>query len=140
MLNNDVNPKTLSRIELLKLAQTLRVTDADVMTRAELRAAIERARAPESRPQLQPVSWLGKARRLIASVVERGLHFDLAQRRKHQIAHVGRKAHHVGRMVKIGGGRFERGHACSSRVDEQPIVAEDVRTRVCESGVRPVRV
>lgn len=78
MLTNDVNPKTLSRIELLKLAQTLRVTDADVMTRAELRAAIERARAPEARQQLQPVSWLGKARRLLASVVERGLHLPEA--------------------------------------------------------------
>src|SRR5262245_16482509 len=78
MLNNDVNPKTLSRIELLRLAQTLRVTDADVMTRAELRAAIERARSPESRLPSQPVSWLGKARRLIASVVERGLHLPEA--------------------------------------------------------------
>jgi hypothetical protein len=78
MLNNDVNSKTLSRIELLKLAHTLQVTDADVMTRAELRAAIERARAPEARPQTQSASWLGKARRLLASVVERGLHLPEA--------------------------------------------------------------
>ena len=74
MLNNDVNPKTLSRLELLKLAQTLNVSDADVMTRAELRAAIERARKPEPRAAPQPVTWLGVARRLLASVVERGLH------------------------------------------------------------------
>src|ERR1043166_9024703 len=74
MLNNDVNPKTLSRLELLKLAQTLHVSDADVMTRAELRAAIERARRPEPRPAPQPVTWLGVARRLLASIVEQGLH------------------------------------------------------------------
>ncbi|HEU4580943.1 MAG TPA: hypothetical protein VFS67_21940, partial [Polyangiaceae bacterium] len=74
MLNNDVNPQTLSRLELLKLAQTLNVSDADVMTRAELRAAIERARKPEPRVPPQPATWLGVARRLLASVVERGLH------------------------------------------------------------------
>jgi hypothetical protein len=74
MLNNDVNPKTLSRLELLKLAQTLNVSDADVMTRAELRAAIERASKPEPRLPAQPATWLGVARRLLASVVERGLH------------------------------------------------------------------
>jgi hypothetical protein len=74
MLINDVNPKTLSRLELLKLAQTLNVSDADVMTRAELRAAIERARKPEPRLPPQPATWLGVARRLLASVVERGLH------------------------------------------------------------------
>ena len=74
MLNNDVNPKVLSRLELLKLAQTLNVSDADVMTRAELRAAIERARKPEPRLPPQPATWLGVARRLLASVVERGLH------------------------------------------------------------------
>jgi hypothetical protein len=74
MLNNDVNPKTLSRLELLKLAHTLNVSDADVMTRAELRAAIERASRPEPRPAAQPVTWLGVARRLLASIVEQGLH------------------------------------------------------------------
>jgi hypothetical protein len=74
MLNNDANPNTLSRLELLKLAQTLRVSDADVMTRAELRAAIERAKRPEQRPPAQPVTWLGVARRLLASIVEQGLH------------------------------------------------------------------
>ena len=74
MLNNDLNPTTLSRLELLKLAQTLHVSDADVMTRAELRAAIERARRTESRPAPQPVTWLGVARRLLASIVEQGLH------------------------------------------------------------------
>jgi hypothetical protein len=74
LLNNDVIPKTLSRLELLKLAQTLNVSDADVMTRAELRAAIERARKPEPRVAPQPATWLGVARRLLASVVERGLH------------------------------------------------------------------
>jgi hypothetical protein len=74
MLNNEVNPKTLSRLELLKLAHTLNVSDADVMTRAELRAAIERARKPDPRPSPQPVTWLGVARRLLASIVEQGLH------------------------------------------------------------------
>ena len=74
MLNNDVKPSTLSRLELLKLAQTLHVSDADVMTRAELRAAIERARKPEPRAAAQPVTWLGVARRLLASIVEQGLH------------------------------------------------------------------
>jgi len=74
MLSNDVNPQMLSRLELLKLAQTLNVSDADVMTRAELRAAIERASKPEPRLPPQPATWLGVARRLLASVVERGLH------------------------------------------------------------------
>jgi len=74
MLNDEVNPKGLSRLELLKLAQALRVSDADVMTRAELQAAIERARKPEPRPQPQSVTWLGVARRLLASIVEQGLH------------------------------------------------------------------
>jgi hypothetical protein len=74
MLNDEVNPKGLSRLELLKLAQALRVSDADVMTRAELQAAIERAKKPEPRPQPQSVTWLGVARRLLASIVEQGLH------------------------------------------------------------------
>lgn len=64
----------LSRIELLQLAQSLGVSDADVMTRAELRTAIDKARRPEPlSSDQQPATWVGVARRLLASVVERGL-------------------------------------------------------------------
>jgi hypothetical protein len=64
----------LSRVELLRVAKSLHVSDADVMTRAELRAAIDKARRPEPRPRNQPVTWVSVARRLIASIVEQGLH------------------------------------------------------------------
>jgi hypothetical protein len=68
------DPTQLSRLELLQLAQGLGVSDADVMTRAELRAAIDKARRPEPRPTDQhPITWVSVARRLLASVVERGL-------------------------------------------------------------------
>jgi hypothetical protein len=68
------DPTPPSRVELLQLAQSLGVSDADVMTRAELRAAIDKARRPEPRaPDPQPITWVSVARRLIASVVERGL-------------------------------------------------------------------
>jgi hypothetical protein len=72
-LDSNPNP-LLSRVELLRLAQGLGVVDADVMTRAELRAAIDKAQRPE-RAALDPhpVTWVGVARRLLASVVERGL-------------------------------------------------------------------
>jgi hypothetical protein len=73
MLENNLDPNQLSRIELLQLAQTLHVSDADVMTRAELRAAIDKARKPEPRPPRQPVTWVSVARRLLASIVEQGL-------------------------------------------------------------------
>src|SRR5687767_9479455 len=73
MLENTLDPNQLSRIELLQLAQTLHVSDADVMTRAELRAAIDKARRPEPRPPAQPVTWVSVARRLLASIVEQGL-------------------------------------------------------------------
>ena len=73
MLENNLDPAQLSRIELLQLAQTLHVSDADVMTRAELRAAIEKARKPQPRPPAQPVTWVSVARRLLASIVEQGL-------------------------------------------------------------------
>jgi hypothetical protein len=73
MLENNLDPNQLSRIELLQLAQTLHVSDADVMTRAELRAAIDKARKPEPRPPKQPVTWVSVARRLLASIVEQGL-------------------------------------------------------------------
>jgi hypothetical protein len=68
------DPTSLSRVELLQLAQSLGVSDADVMTRAELRAAIDKARRPEP-PSVnqQPITWVSVARRLLASVVERGL-------------------------------------------------------------------
>lgn len=64
----------LPRLELLKLAQSLEVPDADLMTRAELRAAIDKARRPEPAPRTQPVTWVSVARRLLASIVEQGLH------------------------------------------------------------------
>lgn len=64
----------LPRVELLKIAQSLHVSDADVMTRAELRAAIDKARRPEPAPRTQPVTWVSVARRLLASIVEQGLH------------------------------------------------------------------
>jgi hypothetical protein len=73
-LDSNSNPP-LSRVELLRLAQGLGVVDADVMTRAELRAAIDKAQRPE-RPapdHPHPVTWVSVARRLLASVVERGL-------------------------------------------------------------------
>jgi hypothetical protein len=68
------DPTQLSRLELLQLAQSLGVSDADVMTRAELRAAIDKARRPDP-PRLDhyPITWVSVARRLLASVVERGL-------------------------------------------------------------------
>ncbi|HTV24099.1 MAG TPA: hypothetical protein VMG12_35650 [Polyangiaceae bacterium] len=71
-LDQTQNP--LSRVELLRLAQGLGVVDADVMTRAELRAAIDKAQRPEP-PMIDthPVTWVSVARRLLASVVERGL-------------------------------------------------------------------
>jgi hypothetical protein len=68
------DPTQLSRLELLQLAQSLGVSDADVMTRAELRAAIDKARRPEPpRVEQYPITWVSVARRLLASVVERGL-------------------------------------------------------------------
>jgi hypothetical protein len=66
-------PSPLSRIDLLRLAQSLGVSDADVMTRAELRTAIDKARLPEPPPIEHPTTWVSVARRLLASVVERGL-------------------------------------------------------------------
>src|SRR5687767_6510270 len=64
----------LSRIELLRLAQSLGVSDADVMTRAELRVAIDSAQRPEPESsETYPVTWVSVARRLLARVVERGL-------------------------------------------------------------------
>lgn len=73
MLENNPDPNELSRIELLNLAHGLNISDADVMTRAELRAAIEKARKPEPKPPEQPVTWVSVARRLLASIVEQGL-------------------------------------------------------------------
>jgi tetratricopeptide repeat protein len=73
MLENNVDPNELSRIELLALAQKLHVSDADVMTRAELRAAIDKARKPAPTPTAQPTTWVSVARRLLASIVEQGL-------------------------------------------------------------------
>ena len=67
------SPPSLSRIELLQLAQSLGVSDADVMTRAELRAAIEKAKAPAPPRSEHSKTWVGVARRLLASVIERGL-------------------------------------------------------------------
>jgi hypothetical protein len=64
----------LSRIELLRLAQSLGVSDADVMTRAELRVAIDSSQRPEpASAEPYPSTWVGVARRLLARVVERGL-------------------------------------------------------------------
>lgn len=73
MLENNPDPNELSRIELLTLAHSLQISDADVMTRAELRAAIEKARKPEPKAPEQPVTWVSVARRLLASIVEQGL-------------------------------------------------------------------
>jgi hypothetical protein len=73
MPETESDPTPLSRIELLRLAQSLGVSDADVMTRAELRAAIAEAKAPAPAPVEQPTTWVGVARRLLASVIERGL-------------------------------------------------------------------
>jgi tetratricopeptide repeat protein len=73
MPETESDPTPLSRIELLRLAQSLGVSDADVMTRAELRAAIANANAPAPPPTEQPTTWVGVARRLLASVIERGL-------------------------------------------------------------------
>jgi hypothetical protein len=67
-------PSKHSRLELLERARALRIADADVMTRAELQAAIERVQTAELRPTPPPTTWLGVARRLLARVVERGLH------------------------------------------------------------------
>jgi tetratricopeptide repeat protein len=73
MPQTESEPSPLSRIDLLRLAQSLGVSDADVMTRAELRTAIEKARLPEPPPVEHPTTWVSVARRLLASVVERGL-------------------------------------------------------------------
>jgi tetratricopeptide repeat protein len=73
MPQTESEPSPLSRIDLLRLAQSLGVSDADVMTRAELRTAIEKARLPEPRQIEHPTTWVSVARRLLASVVERGL-------------------------------------------------------------------
>ena len=73
MLENNPDPNELSRIELLNLAHNLHISDADVMTRAELRAAIDKARKPEPKAPEQPVTWVSVARRLLASIVEQGL-------------------------------------------------------------------
>ena len=73
MTQIDSDPSPLSRVELLRLAQSLGVSDADVMTRAELRAAIDKAQRPEPRPAQHPTTWVSVARRLVARVVERGL-------------------------------------------------------------------
>jgi hypothetical protein len=71
---SDPESAPLSRIELLRLAQSLGVSDADVMTRAELRVAIDSSQRPEP-PSAEPYppTWVGVARRLLARVVERGL-------------------------------------------------------------------
>jgi hypothetical protein len=65
----------MSRRDLSELAKTLGIADAEVMTRAELRAAIERSQStPRSAAQPPwPTTWLGVARGLIASIVEQGL-------------------------------------------------------------------
>jgi hypothetical protein len=73
MTQIESDPSPLSRVELLRLAQSLGVSDADVMTRAELRAAIDKAKRPEPRPAEHPTTWVSVARRLLARVVERGL-------------------------------------------------------------------
>jgi hypothetical protein len=73
MLEGNVDPNQLSRMQLLELAQRLSVSDADVMTRAELRAAIDKARRPTPKLQSEPVTWVSVARRLLASIVEQGL-------------------------------------------------------------------
>jgi hypothetical protein len=64
----------MSRRDLSELAKNLGVADAEVMTRAELRAAIERSQAvPRAVQPPWPTTWLGVARGLIASIVEQGL-------------------------------------------------------------------
>ncbi|MET0412210.1 MAG: Rho termination factor N-terminal domain-containing protein [Polyangiaceae bacterium] len=64
----------MSRRDLSELAKTLGIADAEVMTRAELRAAIERSQAvPRSAQSPWPTTWLGVARGLIASIVDKGL-------------------------------------------------------------------
>ena len=64
----------MSRRDLSELAKTLGIADAEVMTRAELRAAIERSQAaPRAAPSPWPTTWLGVARGLIASIVDKGL-------------------------------------------------------------------
>jgi hypothetical protein len=64
----------MSRRDLSELAKTLGIADAEVMTRAELRAAIERNQAvPRAAQSPWPTTWLGVARGLIASIVDKGL-------------------------------------------------------------------
>jgi hypothetical protein len=64
----------MSRRDLSELARNLGIADAEVMTRAELRAAIERSQSlPRAAQPPWPTTWLGVARGLIASIVEQGL-------------------------------------------------------------------
>jgi hypothetical protein len=64
----------MSRRDLSELAKNLGIADAEVMTRAELRASIERSQStPRVAQPPWPTTWLGVARGLIASIVEQGL-------------------------------------------------------------------
>lgn len=72
------NLEAMSRVELLEFAQQLNVNDADVMTRPELRSAIQGAQQPRRKAKESPVTWLGVARRLVASVIEQGLNLPEA--------------------------------------------------------------
>jgi hypothetical protein len=74
MLKRPTNLDEMARRDLRDLAQSLGVADAEVMTRAELRAAIERSQnTPPSVTPPWPTTWLGVARGLLASIVEQGL-------------------------------------------------------------------
>jgi hypothetical protein len=73
MLENTPDQSSLSRVQLVELAESLHVSDPDVMTRAELEAAIREARRPSSAPPERQVTWVSVARRLLASIVEQGL-------------------------------------------------------------------
>src|SRR5580658_7352839 len=69
-----------SRDELIALAERLGVTRPRVLTQAELIDEILKRTATSTRDRARSRGWLGRARDLLASVVERGLHLPDAAR------------------------------------------------------------
>jgi hypothetical protein len=70
----------MTREELIALAERLGVTRPRVLTQAELSDEILSRTAHSERDRARARGWLGRARDLLAGVVERGLHLpDVAQ-------------------------------------------------------------
>ena len=67
----------MSRDELIEKARSMAVARAEVLTQAELIDEIVKRTSPRSR-RAQVRGWLGRARDLVARVVEKGLHLPEA--------------------------------------------------------------